>query len=338
MTPFDHLSEVMLPAIEDQLHQALIPAKNHHTPELYGMLAYHLGWEGKGAGARARGKRIRPLLVTLTAYAAEGSWHTALPAAAAVELLHNFSLIHDDIQDNSPHRRGRLTVWKLWGVPQAINAGDAMFTLAHMALNPLQETLPAEVVLKAHELLENACLALTQGQYLDISYETRSDLTLDAYWPMVGGKTAALLTACTELGALSAQVTPARQEAFRELGRYLGLAFQVQDDLLGIWGDAAVTGKSSESDLVAGKNSLPVLYGLSQDGAFAARWRQGPIQPDEVTAVADTLEAEGALEYTRATADELTAKALQSLENADPQGEGGEALVALANRLLKREV
>ena len=170
---------------------------------------------------------------------------------------------------------------------------------------------------------------MTQGQYLDISYESRSDLTLEAYWPMVGGKTAALLTTCTELGALSAQVSPARQEAFRELGRYLGLAFQVQDDLLGIWGDAAVTGKSSESDLVAGKNSLPVLYGLSQDGAFAARWRQGPIQPGEVGEVAAMLAA---------TADDLTAQALQSLENADPQGEGGEALVALANRLLKREV
>jgi geranylgeranyl diphosphate synthase type I len=223
-------------------------------------------------------------------------------------------------------------------VPQAINAGDAMFTLAHMALNPLQVTHPAEVVLKAHELLENACLALTQGQYLDIAYETRSDLTLEAYWPMVGGKTAALLTTCTELGALTARVSPERQQAFHELGRYLGLAFQVQDDLLGIWGDAAVTGKSNESDLVAGKNSLPVLYGLSQDGAFAARWRAGPIQAEEVAEVAAALAAEGALDYTRSTADELTAKALQSLEMADPQGEGGEALVALANRLLKREV
>jgi geranylgeranyl diphosphate synthase type I len=269
--------------------------------------------------------------------AAGGDWQSALPAAAAVELLHNFSLIHDDIQDNSPYRRGRLAVWKLWGIPQAINAGDAMFTLAHMALNPLQESHPPGVVLKAHELLENACLALTQGQYLDISYEARSDLTLEAYWPMVGGKTAALLATCTELGALTAQVSPDTQESYRELGRYLGLAFQVQDDLLGIWGDAAVTGKSSESDLVAGKNSLPVLFGLSQNGPFAARWRAGPIQPDEVTDLADALVAEGALNYTRSTADRLTAKALQSLENADPQGDGGEALVSLANKLLKRD-
>ncbi len=142
MTPFDRLSEIMLPAIESHLREALTAAQDQHASELYKMLTYHLGWEGEGAGARARGKRIRPLLVTLTAMAAGGDWQSALPAAAAVELLHNFSLIHDDIQDNSPYRRGRLAVWKLWGIPQAINAGDAMFTLAHMALNPLQEFTP----------------------------------------------------------------------------------------------------------------------------------------------------------------------------------------------------
>ncbi len=135
-----------------------------------------------------------------------------------------------------------------------------MFILAHQALSGLQTTLPPTSVLEAHRLFQATCLALTQGQYLDMAYEARGDLDLEAYWPMVRGKTAALLAACTELGALVAEQDIPIRSAYRELGHYLGLAFQVQDDLLGIWGDAAVTGKSNESDLLEGKKSLPVLY------------------------------------------------------------------------------
>ena len=166
------------------------------------MLTYHMGWEGEGAGPEAQGKRIRPLLVLLCAEAAGGNWRAALPAAAAVELLHNFSLIHDDIQDNSPLRRNRPTVWVKWGAAQAINAGDVLFTLAFLALQDLAGTLPPQNVLLASHILQETCLRLTEGQYLDMSYETRPALPLDAYWPMIGGKTSALLACCCELGAL----------------------------------------------------------------------------------------------------------------------------------------
>jgi geranylgeranyl diphosphate synthase type I len=154
---------------------------------------------------------------------------------------------------------------------------------------------------------------------------------------MVGGKTAALLEACTGLGALVAGASETRQEAYRAFGHNLGLAFQVQDDLLGIWGDAALTGKSAESDLVSGKKSLPVLYGLSQHGEFADRWSDGRIAPDEVTSMAALLEAEGGRLYAEQVANQLTARAVAALEGAEPQGDAGLALAGLANRMLKRQ-
>lgn len=334
----DKLSSIMLPAVEDELHLAMKHVKGEGLEEMRSMLAYHLGWVGEGAGPAARGKRIRPLLALLSTAAAGGVWQCALPAAAGIELVHNFSLIHDDIEDNSPMRRGRPTLWNKWGVAQAINAGDAMFTLAHLALLRLEETASPKIALQAAGILQATCLRLTQGQYLDIAYEARGDLTLEAYRLMVDGKTAALLGACTELGALVAGVSDDIRHAYRRFGASLGLAFQALDDILGIWGDSSLTGKSAESDLITGKKSLPVLYGLQQNGPFSQRWNQGPVRASEVHAVADQLEAEGALAYTQEVAANLTNQALQALDEAGPQGQAGEALKSLAYKLLRRQV
>ena len=333
----EKLAHQYFSAIETELQQVVAQARQPGMEEMYSMLAYHMGWEGEGAGPEARGKRIRPLMVLLAAASSGGDWQRALPAAAAVELVHNFSLIHDDIQDQSPLRRGRLTVWKKWGVAQAINAGDAMFTLAFLAIQRMAETVSPEAALRASLLLQNTCLTLTQGQFLDLAYEARGDLTMEAYWPMVSGKTAALLSASLELGAMSGKASAEQTKAYGSFGKLLGLAFQVLDDLLGIWGDAALTGKSTESDLLAKKKSLPVLYGLSQGGLFAQRWRQGPVTAAEVPALAAQLEAEGARTYTQQRATELTDQALAALAKAGPQGEAGEALAALARQLLQRE-
>jgi geranylgeranyl diphosphate synthase type I len=253
-------------------------------------------------------------------------------------LIHNFSLIHDDIEDNSPLRRGRPTLWTKWGLPLAINTGDSMFTLAHLALLRLEKTTNPQITLAATNVLQNTCLHLTQGQHLDISYEDEKTLPIEAYWPMVGGKTAALLSACTEIGAIIADADQETREAYRKFGRDLGLAFQALDDILGIWGDAAKIGKSNASDLVAGKKSLPVLFGIAQNGEFAQRWLGEPIRPEEVAQLAAQLEAEGARDYTQAAANRLTGAALEALEQAQPQGEAGEALIQLANKLLQREV
>jgi len=166
--------ETYLPAIETELQLVVNLARGPYYQGLHEMIAYHMGWEGKGAGPKARGKRVRPLLVLLSTASAGGSWEKALPGAAAVELVHNFSLIHDDIEDNSPLRRGRPTVWKIWGIAQAINTGDTMFTLAQLAVTRLIETTTPAIALKATQLIQRTCLHLTQGQFLDISYENRS--------------------------------------------------------------------------------------------------------------------------------------------------------------------
>jgi len=327
----------LLPAIEAELQRQVARLEEPRTRPFHEMLAYHLGWTGERSGLEAQGKRIRPLLVLLTTAACGTAWQSSLPAAAAVELVHNFSLVHDDIQDHSNKRRGRDTVWVKWGMPQGINAGDALFVLSNQAILDLEPTHPTEIVIKAARILHDTCLHLTCGQYLDMSYEERTDLTIDDYWPMIGDKTAALLAACCALGSLLSDVDETTQETYREFGHYLGLAFQVQDDMLGIWGDSALTGKSTESDLVSGKKSLPVLFGLGKEGRFAQRWAEGHVRPEEVNDLAALLASEGARLYTQEIVDQMTNLALQSLRLADPKGEAGEALFELANKLLNRE-
>jgi geranylgeranyl diphosphate synthase type I len=212
-----------------------------------------------------------------------------------------------------------------------------MFALAHLTLLQIKEVKPATITLEAAWLLQQTCLQLTQGQFLDISYEDKAELLVEDYWPMVSGKTAALLSACTELGALIAGADETTRAHYRDFGRDLGLAFQAQDDYLGIWGDAALTGKSNASDLITRKKSLPVLYALGKNKDFAKRWNEGPISPQEVPALASQLKNEGAYAFTQEQSKRLTQRALAELESAQPQSQAGEALLALANLLLKRE-
>lgn len=328
--------EVMLPAIEKELQSQVARLNADRTRHFHEMLTYHMGWTGEGAGREATGKRIRPLIVLLATASLGADWQNSLPASAAVELVHNFSLVHDDVQDNSDKRRGRPTVWTKWGVPMAINVGDAMFVIANQSVMDLIKAHPASTVTRAATILHDTCLELTCGQYLDMSYEERTDLNLEDYWPMVGGKTSALLSACTHIGALLGNAGEAEQEAYRQFGYHLGLAFQVQDDILGIWGDETVTGKSTASDLVEGKNSLPVLYALGRQGKFADRWKQGPITTGEVKAVAAQLEEEGGRSYAEELSEKETQTALKYLSEANPRGAAGEAMLELANMLLKR--
>ena len=335
-------TKTLLSHIELELQRQVSRLDQPRTRLFHEMITYHMGWTGEGAGPEATGKRIRPLLVLFTCLASSGTegavetWQPALPAAAAVELVHNFSLVHDDIQDNSPKRRGRDTVWAKWGAPMAINVGDALFVMSNQAIIDLKNSYPAETVMKAAEILHNTCLDLTRGQFLDMSYEERTDLKVEDYWPMIAGKTAALLSACCQIGAVLGGADTEKEEAYRSYGHYLGLAFQVQDDILGIWGDEKVTGKSVASDLVEGKNSLPVLIGLGKKRKFAERWAKGPIQLEEVEEVARLLASEGGYGEATEASIQMTDMAINSLREADPQGEAGEALFDLTNKLLNR--
>ncbi|MCI0355340.1 MAG: polyprenyl synthetase family protein, partial [Acidobacteria bacterium] len=232
---------------------------------------------------------------------------------------------------------GRPTLWKKWGPAQAINAGDAMFTLAHLAPHGLlARGVPPALALTVLETFDRTCLVLTQGQYLDLSFEELERVTVAEYLAMIEAKTAALIAACAQLGALIGGADEQRTAHFERYGRSLGLAFQIQDDLLGIWGDPAVTGKSAASDLESRKKSLPVVYGLERSPEFVRAYAR-PSQPGEsATQIAAQLEALGARDYSQHIANKLIAEALQHGEAAAPVGEAGVALRELTGQLLHR--
>jgi geranylgeranyl diphosphate synthase type I len=331
------LKDEIILGIEIELQRQIGRLAETCYQPFYEILSYHMGWAGENGDPVARGKRIRPLLLLLTCLACGTEWQPALPAAASVELVHNFSLIHDDIQDNSSLRRGRKTVWVKWGMPQGINAGDALFVLSNQALLDLQPTYPIDIILEASRILLSTCLNLTKGQFLDMSYEKKTFLSEDEYWPMISGKTAALISACTSIGALLGGAGAKDQDAWCNFGHYLGLAFQIQDDYLGIWGDLNQLGKSTDSDLVSGKKTFPIVYGLSKKGVFFNRWNDGPISIDEVPGIAEQLAKEGARLYTQEVVDQMSDTALNYLRVANPVGKAGDILFDLTNQLLNRK-
>ncbi len=331
------LSSSMLPLVEEELQRQIARLDQPRLLPFYEMLTYHMGWAKNGNDRLAIGKRIRPLLLLLVNESCKSEWLHATPAAAAVELIHNFSLVHDDIQDHSLIRHGRAAVWHKYGMPMAINVGDALFALSNQAAMDLSKSYGPEIVIRAGTILNNMCLDLTCGQYLDMSYQNRTDMPMEDYWPMIEGKTGALLSACTQIGAILAGVGEIIIEQYRLFGLNLGLAFQVEDDIIGIWGDEALTGKSASSDLLEGKNSLPILYALNQKGEFAKRWNAGAIRSEEVAEITQMLKDEGAFDFSRREARRLTDQATVALKKASPQGEAGFALAELMTKLLDRQ-
>jgi geranylgeranyl diphosphate synthase type I len=289
---------------------------------LYAWMRYHLGWEDiEGHPEQASGgKLMRPVAVLLAAEACGARPEQAVAAAAAVELVHNFSLLHDDVEDRSDFRRGRANLWTFAGVAQAINTGDGMFTVARLATYRLLDAgVPAERAVLAMRELDEACLRLVEGQYLDISFETRIDVTQDEYWQMAAGKTAAMFAAPFAMGATIAGAEPRTVEAFREFGRHIGLAFQAVDDILGIWGDSAVTGKPVGDDLLSRKMTCPVIAALDAGGDASMLLRRAyeqPARPDEDVAPLAALVAEtGARALTQTMAEREEAAALQALHD-----------------------
>jgi geranylgeranyl diphosphate synthase type I len=327
-----------VPAIEAELHDLLASAGPPYT-EFYAMVGYHMGWldvELRPVTEHA-GKRVRPVLCLLACEAAGGTLEQALPAAAGIETLHNFSLLHDDIEDNSDVRRGRPTVWKLWGESQAINSGDGMFALAHLAFSRLPTRgVPIKRAFTALRVFDETCLKLTHGQHLDMRFEERLDVTVEDYMAMISGKTAALIAASTYLGAFLAGVDETTAGHYRDFGHHLGLAFQVQDDILGIWGDASVTGKSTSSDIETRKKTLPVVYGLAKSPALRQVYAGNSISGDQVAWVIQTLDELGARQVVEAMMLEQHQKTMAALHRSGASGEAGQALKDLATGLLNR--
>jgi geranylgeranyl diphosphate synthase type I len=288
------LIEEMQSQISIQLMGITESLLNGYPLEYQQMVKYQLGLDLGVIVPQNRGKRLRPLFVLLTVDLFGSDWHDALPAAVAVELLHNFSLVHDDIQDGSETRRGRKSVWKVWGIPQAINTGDALLNLAYLSILRLPDKVGDQKINAILHTLHNTCLKLTKGQYFDMVFEKKPSIPLDLYWQMVEGKTASLLSACFRIGAIIANAPKDEENAIADAGRILGLAFQIQDDYLGIWGNEKQTGKSINSDLITRKKTYPVILGEDKSQEFASIWQQTPIvQIEEAQKLARLLENDG---------------------------------------------
>jgi geranylgeranyl diphosphate synthase type I len=289
------------------------------TAGVYAMIRYHLGLDGSGAPA---GKRMRPVLGLLAYASIAGDYRPALPGAAAVELGHNFSLVHDDIEDGDRERRHRPTVWALHGVAQAINTGDMLFSLSRMALHRLTDLGFSDAkVLRLMRLYDQTCVALCEGQYIDIwTSEHDESLSVDLYFDMIGRKTAALIAGSIEAGALLATDDEEVVRRYRAFGWALGIAFQLNDDLLGIWGEEQSTGKEP-TDLARKKKTLPVIYAFENAGPedrdrLLELYAIPSPSPAEVVEIVSILERVGAGDYTRTEARRYRDEALAEIDSA----------------------
>ncbi len=258
---FDSQLDYAILSTVDLVQHRAAPTGPNDLP-IYDVLRYHLGFlneQFEPVRVNA-GKRIRPRLCMLICETAGGQQERAVFAAAAIELLHNFTLIHDDIQDQSVYRRHRRTIWDLWGTAQAINAGDAMFAISHRALNrSIEAGIDPATVLDLSTELHDATLRIVEGQVLDLGFEQRDDVAVADYLTMIGGKTGALTRCACWIGARMAGADTQRVERLAEFGSALGVGFQLRDDILGVWGTTEETGKSPADDIRRRKKSLPVL-------------------------------------------------------------------------------
>lgn len=270
------------------------------------MIRYHFGY-GRAEPVR-RGKRLRPQLLLRVAVAEGADVRTALDPAIAVEILHNYSLVHDDIEDGDELRHGRRTVWAEYGVAHGINTGDALCALSYLTIlnaGGVDDAVRARMARVLHE----GNLAMCRGQALDISFETRAAVSMGEYRAMIEGKTAALFATCCELGALAAGASAERARAYAALGAAYGVAFQVRDDVLGTWGSPEVTGKPSGADIARRKWAFPVVWALEQPGsaaraAVAAAYAEGQsVDAAQVASVVAALDELGAREAADAEAD-----------------------------------
>ncbi|WP_330185733.1 polyprenyl synthetase family protein [Nocardia sp. NBC_01503] len=300
------------------------------------MAGYHFGWwNPEGIPCRAgSGKALRPALTLGTAamYGAEPA--AIAPVAAAIELVHNFALIHDDVIDGDPTRRGRPTVWAVWDVPAAVLLGDALHALA---VRVLAAHVPAGEAREAIDRLESAVIEMCRGQQEDCSFDGRHPTSVLDYERMAMGKTGALLGCACALGALRAGAGATAVSAMDRFGRELGMAFQYTDDLIGIWGDPGVSGKPS-SDLARRKKSMPVVTALHSN-APAARELDGfyraeaPMSQADIARAAVLVDAMGGRRTTQHHADRRIAAALAAL----PDRPAATDLITLAHNITHRD-
>ncbi|WP_406739395.1 family 2 encapsulin nanocompartment cargo protein polyprenyl transferase [Streptomyces sp. NBC_00853] len=332
-------------ALLERTREAVDPQLRHTVESLPGSMRrvamYHFGWvhEDGSPAAGGTGKAIRPALVLAAAQALRGPGagpvDEAVRAAAAVELAHNFTLLHDDIIDKDVQRRGRPTAWTVFGTPDAIITGDAMMALALRLL--AEDPHPAAAAASAR--LAACVIELCAGQQADCAFEQRPQVTLAECLDMATAKTGALLGCACALGALYAGAGPDEVDAMDAFGREAGLAFQLIDDLIGIWGDPGHTGKPAGADLIARKKSLPVVAALTSDtaaGKELAALYAGPMTGEDVRRAADAVDRAGGRDWAQAQAADRMGRAVQQLSRAVPDLGAAGGLLALAEFVTRR--
>jgi geranylgeranyl diphosphate synthase, type I len=302
--------------------------------ELNQIFLYHLGLDDTSIN---QGKRIRPILTLLCTEGSGGDWLGALPAAVAIELIHNFSLIHDDIEDNGSIRRSKEAVWKKWGLAKGLNAGDAMLSSAFLCLNQLNSLISSDKLRDIFELISSTCLKLTEGQQLDIDFEGRAIVAISEYFNMISDKTSALLACCCQIGALLGGMEKEEQLLFSKFGNDLGMAFQIYDDWLGIWGDPTITGKSASSDLEEMKKTLPVLIGLEKSKIFSNAWNKKPFSQEIIKKMPIWLKEEGIEEEIKTEFNFWNQQALGTLNSLKCDENIRIALSEFADNLITRK-
>ncbi len=329
--------------LEKEIQQVL---RDRRTPKpLYDMMRYHLGWldENLKPVDMYRGKRFRPLLCLLSYHALSKVYDKALPAAAAIELIHNFSLIHDDIEDRDEERRHKPTVWKLWGDSQAINAGDGMHVLANLAALRLREkNVTDSKIVDILGILNDTVMKLCEGQFLDISFEERTSVSTEEYLDMIYRKTGALIESAVLVGAILGTEDKRIISNFRKFGKDLGMAFQIRDDIIGTWGVPENTGKPTGSDILNRKKTLPVIYTLERSSGKERHnllkiYEKEELTKRDLNSVMNYMKKAGAYRYATSIASDYEKSAMKSLKKLKLDEEAGANIMELYDFLIHRE-
>jgi len=289
-----------LTGLKEQFELSLKQLVLAHTPEnlpgLREMVSYHFGWNDPSTNI---GKRLRPMLLLSSSQMFGGQPLDIMPAAVAMEVLHNYTLVHDDIEDQGQTRHGRECLWLKYGLAQALNTGDYLSTIAHDLFCEVASAVEPANFTKSYAVFRQAAMDVIRGQYLDMNFETKENVSVDEYLEMIRLKTSCLISSSMRIGAILAGVDEEKDLLLGQIGEHAGLAFQIQDDYLGIWGDTATTGKSNLTDLTTRKKTYPILLGLAECPAFKQAWEAYPqITPELARHMAKLLSEAGVDERT----------------------------------------
>ncbi len=329
---------------QESIDFALRDRLSGSTSSLYSMLRYAMGWsDTSGSPVSApQGKALRPTLCLLTCEAICGEYKQALAPAVALELIHNFSLIHDDIQDRDEYRRHRPTVWKVWGEPKALTAGNVMRIVADTTMEgPRGDSVSVEDVVTVTEVLTEASLEMIEGQHLDVAFEGRSDIGMKSYLDMISRKTGALIRTPMHVGSIMGTDDQAIIQSFRECGRSLGYVFQIRDDVLGIWSEENTTGKPVGADIRRKKNSLPIVHAMSQADrvqkqALEHVYEKETVEDADVETVLDIMDSLGTEAFANSMAADHCERGLEWLQGVEIHADARAEIEELSTFLLIR--